>query len=249
MIDTHSHILPGLDDGASDLSQALGFISLAAGQGVTAMFATSHCCDGVYNCDKNTILAACRDLCTAAEKSGIDMRILPGAEIRVNHDLVAQFDAGHLLTLGNAGRFLLLELPPMFIAHAVLRMTRQLREREIIPIIAHAERNPMVAGQPGLAAELIYQGARLQITAASLAGDFGRPALKSARTFAENGQVFCLGSDIHPGRKYQMKTAQKNLNKWIGREQTGKLLIDNPEQIFYGCFDPVESCGLGRVGI
>jgi protein-tyrosine phosphatase len=242
MIDTHAHILPGLDDGPETLQQALGLISLAVDQGVGSIIATPHCCDGVYNCDKPAILSACRDLCNAVDQAGLEIRILPGAEIRVNHDLVAQFDNGRLLTMGDAGRSLLLELPPMFITHAVFRMIRQLKERNLVPIIAHAERNPMIMAQPDLAADLIFQGARLQVTAASLTGDFGRGPLKIARTLAQNNQIFCLGSDIHPGRKYRMKAAEKKLTKFTGMTEIHKIVYGNPASLFKGCLKTDHNC-------
>lgn len=231
MYDTHCHILPGLDDGAADLTETLAFLHLAAGQGVTAVFATPHCCDGVFDCTNDAILDTWQRVCDAAERQGHSIRILPGAEIRVTHDLVDRYDAGRLLTLGNTGRFLLLELPPMFIVPGVFRIIRQLGDRGITPLIAHAERNPMILARPGLAADLISAGARLQVTAGSLTGDFGRPAYRTARAMAENHQVFCLGSDLHPGRKYRMQTAQKKLGAWIGPENTRKLLRENPAQI------------------
>lgn len=242
IIDTHSHILPGLDDGSCSLSEGLDFVRQAAGQGVTAIFATPHCQDGVFNCDKDAILSACRDLSVAVQKDNIDIQILPGAEIRVNHDLVEQYDAGRLLTLGNTETYLLLELPPMFIAKALFRMIRQLRNRGVTPIIAHAERNPMILSQMELADGFTAQGAGIQITAESLTGDFGRLSLKATRTFLENNQVFCLGSDMHPGRKYRMKAAAKKLHKWVGKQKTAELLWKNPERIRqqsgYGKYSP-----------
>jgi protein-tyrosine phosphatase len=174
------------------------------------------------------------------DRAGVDIRILPGAEIRVNHDLVARFDAGDLLTLGNTGRYLLLELPPMFIPHAFFKMIHQLKERGIIPIIAHAERNPMIMSQHGLAADLIFQGGRLQVTAASITGDFGRGPLKMARTLAQNNQIFCLGSDIHPGRKYRMKAAQKKLSKWAGTSNILRIFGDNSDSILNDCYESVK---------
>jgi protein-tyrosine phosphatase len=235
MIDTHSHILPALDDGPESIQQSMEFIAQADKQGVKVMFATPHCCDGVYDCKKTDILAAWQKLCQAVDRAGVDIRILPGAEIRVNHDLVARFDAGDLLTLGDTGRFLLLELPPMFIPHAFFKMLQQLKQRGIIPIIAHAERNPMIMSQHGLAADLIFQGARVQVTAGSLTGDFGRGPLKMARTLAQNNQIFCLGSDIHPGRKYRMKTAEKKLNKLIDSADTYQIIQKNPERLSEPC--------------
>lgn len=231
MIDTHSHILPGLDDGAGDTAEALEFVREAVSQGVTVIYATPHSCDGVYNCEKEPICRAWHQLSEDVRKENLDIRIMPGSEIRLTHDLVERFDEGRLLTLGNGGTFLLLELPPMFIAAGLIRTIHQLRERGVTPIIAHAERNPMLVKQPELAPELNSAGAVLQVTAASLTGDYGRPIFKTAKQMVETGLVFCLGSDIHPNRKYRMKAAAKTLEKWIGTSDTHKLLWQNPEQI------------------
>jgi protein-tyrosine phosphatase len=231
LIDIHSHILPGIDDGAADTGQALAFAREAEKQGVAAIFATPHCCDGVYDCDRDTILAAAWRMSATVREAGLKIRILPGAEVRITHDLLDRFDAGCLLTLGNGGAFLLLELPPMFIVPAVLRIIRQLTERGVTPLIAHAERNPMIINQPELAPDLMAAGARLQVTAASLTGDFGRTVFKAAKQLVETGRVFCLGSDIHPDRKYRMKAAAKKIEKWVGRQQAVQLLLNNPEQI------------------
>jgi protein-tyrosine phosphatase len=231
MIDTHAHILPGLDDGPDTIQQAMKFVLEAARQGVKIMFATPHCHDGVYNCQKSDILAVWRIMCHEVDTAGLDVQILPGSEIRVNHDLIAQFDSGQLLTLGDTGKYLLLELPPMFMVPAMVQMVRQLRERNAVPIIAHAERNPMIMSRPEVAGELAFSGARIQITAASLTGDFGREPLDTATILARNDHVFCMGSDIHPGRKYRMDAARKKLTKIAGKSAAIKIAIENPEMI------------------
>jgi protein-tyrosine phosphatase len=231
LIDTHSHILPGLDDGALSLSQSIDFVRLAEKEGVNTVFATPHCCDGVYNCNKEAILKACFHLSEALREKAINVRVLPGAEIKVNPDLISMLDSGQLLTLGNTDSFILLELPPMFIDKAISFILKQLRDRGLTPLIAHAERNPMILNRLNLVADIINQGAVIQITAGSLCGDFGRTALKAARAFVEADHVFCIGSDIHPGRKYRMADAEKIVNKLIGSSKTAKLFQENPELI------------------
>ncbi len=228
MFDTHSHILYGMDDGSKRLSDALGFAKQALKQGVHTLFATPHCRDGVYNCTKTDILEACRRFSQDLAAAGLPLLVLPGAEIRVNHDLIEVFDNGDLLTLNNAGEYILLELPPMFIESAVSMMIRRLKARGITPIIAHAERNPMILNRPDLAAEFIYHGAKIQVTAGSMTGDFGRDVMNVSRIMCEKNQVFCLGSDIHPGRKYRMQKAGKRLRKWVGDATTQLILENNP---------------------
>ena len=179
MIDTHSHILCHMDDGADDLSESIGFVKTAAAQGVNTIFATPHTCNGVFNTKKEDIIQACASLTKALAAEGVVFRILPGAEIRVNHDLVEEYDRGRLLTLNNTGRWLLMELPAMFMVKAISMMIRQLKDRGVTPIIAHAERNPMILNRPALVNDFIYNGAVIQITATSLAGDFGKFSMKA----------------------------------------------------------------------
>jgi len=231
MIDTHSHILPEIDDGADDLSESLAFVKTAADQGVDIIFATPHACDGVFNCTKENIIQSCAVLADALDAEGISTKILPGSEIRVNHDLVMEYDKGNLLTLNDAGNWIIIELPAMFMAKAISMMIRQLKDRGVTSIIAHAERNPMILNNPGLINDFIYNGGVIQITAGSLTGDFGKFSLKAAKAMVAMDQVFCLGSDIHPGRRYRMADARKKLIKLAGRTKAGLITLENPAVI------------------
>ena len=231
MIDTHSHILPGIDDGARDFSESLKFLNLAASQGVEIVFATPHSCDGVFDCEKDQILQACADLNKKLKAEDISIEVLPGAEVRVNDDLIVQYDKGNLLTLNNSGTHLLIELPSIFMISAISMMFRQLTERGVTPIIAHAERNPMIMAKPEIISEFIYTGAVIQITAGSLTGEFGKSSMKAARTMVNSGQVFCMGSDIHPGRKYKMSDAKKRLIKLTDKKTAEMITYGNPYTI------------------
>ncbi len=236
MIDTHAHILPAMDDGATDLSQALAFARQAVAEGVTTICATPHTCDGVHNCGKAEILSACAALASQFLDHEIPIRLLPGAEIRVTHDLLRQYDDEKLLSFNDAYRALLIELPDMFIAKAMCMTIRQLTDRGVTPIIAHAERNPMLLHAPDLIDEFYSWGARIQITAGSLTGDYGPPIMKAAKAMVKRSQVFCLGSDIHPGRKYRISAARKLITKWAGKQAAHQITNENPK-ILLGCFD------------
>lgn len=243
MIDTHSHILPGIDDGARDFSESLKFLNLAASQGVEIVFATPHSCDGVFGCEKNQILQAWADLNEKLGAEDISIKVLPGAEVRVNDDLVVQYDQGNLLTLNNKGTHLLVELPSIFMVPAISMMFRQLTERGVTPIIAHAERNPMIMAKPEIISEFIYAGAVVQITAGSLTGEFGKFSMKAAKIMVNSGQVFCMGSDIHPGRKYKMSDAKKRLIRLTDKKTAEMITRENPLIIV----DSVERSGFFHV--
>jgi len=234
MIDIHTHILPGLDDGPKTMEDSLALIKIAIKNDVDIIVATPHCSDGVFNCKKPAILKACEDLSRMAREKNLPISILPGAEIRLTPDLIQDLDMGRILTLNQAGTFLLLELPPVFIPETVIRVIRGLSNRRIVPLIAHGERNPMLAGRPEITAGFAAAGAAIQITAGSLTGDFGPDIMKAAVSMVKMNQVFCVGSDIHPGRKYQMKNAWKKLVKITGSDQAHIIMKKNPERILQG---------------
>jgi len=240
MIDIHSHILPCIDDGPDNFTGSLRIAETALSEGVRTIFATPHTCNGVYDIQKDDIIQSCSALTENLEKEGLFIRILPGAEIRINHDLVQEFDKGHLMTLNNACTHILLELPSMFLIKGICLMMRQFVKRGITPIIAHPERNPMILNCPGIVSELIYNGAFMQITAASLAGDFGKPAMKIARDMVVMEQVFCLGSDMHPNRKYRMLKARQRLIKIVGQKKADLITWQNPSAILPGISCPDE---------
>ncbi len=231
MIDTHSHILPDLDDGARNLKESVKMARRAVKERVTTLFATPHAMDGVYNCQKDRILYQCDLLTMELARKRIPITLLPGAEIRITHETVTEYDKGNLLTLGDAGTHILLELPPMFIKEAVVRMIRQFTDRGLIPVIAHPERNPVIMGDQAALTEFIYQGAQMQVTASSITGGFGRLAMKTAEQILAMDGEHLLGSDIHPFRKYNMAKAFKRLKKLFGIKKAEEIAFRNLETL------------------
>lgn len=220
MIDVHSHILPGMDDGASTLDEAIAMARIAAQENITAIVATPHSFDGVYNCHKDDILKACMVLNTVLEREAVPVRILPGQEVRLTPELLDNIDAEKILTLNNS-KYILLELPTHVIPEHLIDMMRRIRYRELVPIIAHPERNPVLMTQVDLLEELIYAGALLQITAGSFTGYFGKRIKKCAMDYARMGVVHFVGSDAHAavGRNTSIYKGLRVLNKITGENE------------------------------
>ena len=109
MIDLHCHILPGIDDGAKSLEEAVEMCRMAAADGCRAMIATPHQRRGVWwNGDRESIVGLARDLQAAL---GSELRVLVGGEIHVDSELLAEVErlpGGGLLTLAGS-RYLLIE--------------------------------------------------------------------------------------------------------------------------------------------
>ena len=231
MIDIHSHILPNLDDGPDNLSLSVKIVNQAYTQGITTIFATPHSMDGVYQSTPREIISKCTLLTNELEKKNIPIRVLPGSEIRLTHDTVSLYDKARLMTLNNMEKYILLELPPIFIIDGVIHIIRQLAARGLVTIIAHPERNAAIIKNLNIISGLIYEDALMQITATSLMGGFGKRIMKISEKMIAGNAVSFIASDIHPGRKFMMQDAYKKTSEIAGKKTAEMVFLKNAEEI------------------
>jgi protein-tyrosine phosphatase len=165
LIDLHTHVLPGVDDGARDEAEALAMLAVAARDGITTVVAAPHS----HHVKAAQVLAAVERLRVAAREAQIDITILPGHEARISADLVDRYNDGTLLTL-NGTNWLLLEcyLFHDWPIHLIERSVDRLRDAGLRPLLAHAERYPFVQRDPTALRSLIERGIPIQINAGSL---------------------------------------------------------------------------------
>ncbi len=233
MIDIHSHILPGLDDGAPDLKTAFKMAKRAVKDGIAEVIATPHCLDGVHNCRKEDILLACQQFNKELYSQGIPLKVYPGAEIRLTPELIDCFRRGELLTLGDSGKAVLLELPQRCIGEAPVKVVKQLKDMGIQTIIAHPERNFTIQNHPDILDELIFSGALLQITADSLIGKFGRSTTLFAENLVVSDRIHFIATDCHSlrGRSPRIHKAYKKLLSMVGMARTQEIVLENRDLI------------------
>lgn len=226
MIDIHCHILPGIDDGAKDLEESLKMARIAVKDGVTTIIATPHCYDGVYDCQQHDIPELCGQLSGVLAEKNIPLQILPGAEVRLGPELLENFNGGRVLTLGDAGRIVLLELPEIFFIEGVLNIIQGLREVDVRCIIAHPERNSLLHNRKEVVKILVNAGAELQLTAGSLLGDFGKEIKLFAEDLLQSEATLYLASDAHcpKRRKPQLKKALKRAGRFMGSADVEKIV-------------------------
>lgn len=195
MIDLHSHILPGLDDGPADLEGSLELARAAVAGGTTAIAATPHI-DATYRlraADRDAPLAALR---AALVEEEVGLEVIAGGEIALDRYLDLDEDELVRLRLGD-GPFLLLESPLSSAAGAFDRFVATLLGRGVRVLLAHPERCPDFQRRPERLAELIRLGALGQVTAASLEGRFGGTVQDAALHMLAEGLVHDLCSDSH----------------------------------------------------
>ena len=232
MIDTHSHVLPGVDDGPATMAEAVAMCFASAADRVEVVIATSHQRHPMWpNLDGAVLTALCGDL---QREVGDRPRIVPGAEIRVDSELLADMDAmpaSGMLSLAGS-RYLLLEFP-----HAGGPEPRPLLHELLVagwwPILAHAERIPRWVANPAELASLVELGCFVQVTSGSVLGRFGRQARTCCSWLLDRGLVHFIGSDAHDSeeRPPGLSRAHQAITAGWGAAMADRLMRINPADI------------------
>jgi protein-tyrosine phosphatase len=196
VIDVHSHVLPGVDDGAETLEDAVLMCRLAAADGCRTLVATPHRRRDPFPDLPWAELEARLESVRSAVGELLELRL--GAEVRVDSDLLRELDAAAPgeMTMGGGGA-LLLELEPQGIGPDPVDLVRELVLRGHQPIVAHPELTPVLRRRPGLVADLAAAGASLQVTAMSVTGELGRAARDAVAELFDADLVHLVASDAH----------------------------------------------------
>jgi protein-tyrosine phosphatase len=196
VIDLHTHVLPGLDDGTRSLAEARALALDSAKQGVSVLAATPHVRDD-YPTTPQMMEDAVAELRDDFAANGIPVEVLHGAEVAL--DLLWAIPPEDLprLTIAQTGRYLLLEVPYRGWPLAFESAVRRLVELGVTPLLAHPERNPEVQDRPDRVRAVVEAGALVQVTAASVEGARDRAAQAAALRLLELGLVHVLASDAH----------------------------------------------------
>lgn len=239
MIDIHHHCLPNIDDGPRDFEESVALCKMAADDGIDTIVATPHVLRGRW---KNTSRAALEQILESLrEKAGGAIRILLGSEYFFAHDVADSLAAGQIIPLAGS-RYVLIE----FAANAIPPMIEQpfyrLQLDGWTPVIAHPERNAVFQSKPQLLASLVERGAKSQITAASLVGDFGSEARDASFAWIASGMAHFVASDSHNTRKRppRMTAAFAAVRDVAGDHVANALFRDNPRAVVEGRALPYE---------
>lgn len=238
MIDLHNHLLPAIDDGSKGMEETIDFLRIAARDGVRVITATPHMKPGVYDNDRAAILDAVERVRAAAQgdaEAG-KVELLPGAEVYFTADVVDRARRGELMTIGDRGRYVLLELPYQQVPIHVDETIFQLRLNGLTPLMAHPERVAYYLEDFDRVAASVRLGALTQVTGASVTGRFGSKAREFAQRMLEKNLVHVLSSDAHDVRHRppSLSEAVRAAGRLVGSEQARRLVEDNPRAILEG---------------
>ncbi|MGI6083214.1 MAG: tyrosine-protein phosphatase [Limnochordia bacterium] len=234
MIDLHAHLLPGIDDGPDSWQDALRMLRIAQDDGIDTIVATSHQEDQAgYNNSNSSLIQLADELQRRVSQSGLSVRILPGAEVMATPDLIERLERGTALTLGNQGRYLLLEFPKAEVPRYAGQLIFDLQVRGITPVIAHPERNAVFAERPEELIPLAEAGVLLQLTAASLSSRASLPTRFAAVLLLTHNMAHILASDAHSVERRPPVLARyvSRLIPIVGKERAFSLVRDVPERI------------------
>lgn len=232
MIDLHSHILPGIDDGAKDLDMSLEMARIAVADGIHTMACTPHIYPGMYMNDAAGIERARAQLQAALDERGIALKLVVGADVHLVPGLLDGLRGGQVPTL-HGSRYLLLEpshtTPPPRFEESVFNLVAA----GYTPVITHPERLTWVENHYPVFVRLIAQGAWMQVTAGALTGVFGRRAKYWADKFLIDGHTHILATDAHSaGRRLpQLSPALEVVERLVGAQECTQLVVHRPQAI------------------
>ena len=234
MIDIHAHILPGLDDGAADIEEAVEMARIAQRSGISAMIATPHCnLPGTYdNYFGKSYIDSYNQTVEAVKKAGLSVQILPGMEAFGTYDLPDLIVEKKIMPL-NQSRYILIEFAfdenPDYVAD-VLRRVKAVGAK---PVIAHPERYEFVQDNPLITREWNNLGCSFQINKSSFVGRFGQRVLNTAFDLLNMGVVTVVASDAHgvEVRTPSLHDAYDVLRKTCSDYELAILFHDNPLRI------------------
>ena len=234
-VDIHCHLLPQIDDGARDWEESLAMARLAVAEGIRTVIVTPHQLGNYGRNRGETIRARAAEFGRLLDEHSVPLQVLPGADVRIEPDLVRKIRSGDVVTLADQRRYVLLELP-----HEVYlpleRLLGELASAGIAGILSHPERNQGILGQPRVLAGLLDRGCLMQITAGSLVGTFGPQSQELAERMVVQGHVHFVATDAHgaKARRPLMRRAYERVAQLVGAEKAGQLCSANPACVATG---------------
>ena len=234
-VDIHCHLLPEIDDGARGWEESLQMAQIAVDEGIGTVVATPHQRGAYEHVRGMQIRQKTEQLTQLLQQQQIPLRVLPGADVRIEADLPEQIGEGEVLTLGDHGKHLLLELPHELYV-PLDGLLCQLANHHLVGVLSHPERNQGLLGRRSLIPKLVDQGCLMQVTAASLLGSFGPESRRFAEWMLTEGCVHMLASDAHGARARRplFRRAFERTTELIGWDGAVTLCCENPAAISEG---------------
>jgi len=229
MLDIHSHIIPGIDDGSKNMEMTLEMLKNAEKEGIKEIVATPHYLLEYGEATIEEVKNHVKEINAILETERINVKIYSGQEIYFTEKIIEDYIKGNIGTI-NDSRYMLIEFPIDKFDENTFDILYELQVRDIVPIIAHPERYKPFIEKPSLINEFINQGYLFQVNAGSIEGKFGETVRKTVNIFLKNHIYNFMGSDAHnvknrnTGLKDAISLLDEGMNKDIFEDSSKKVL-------------------------
>jgi protein-tyrosine phosphatase len=241
MIDIHCHLLPGIDDGAKDMTEALALIKLAIEDGVSRIVLTPHLHFGRFDNTLPVIQSAFTVLEAEVKRENLDIALAYAAEVRLDSEILTLLTRKKLPLYGhyNGQQFMLLEFPHSHIPAGSDLLVKHLKKQNITPVIAHPERNRDLLKSPDKIKQFVRLGCWFQVTANAITGHFGEACQALALSYIEQDFIQIIASDAHnlKRRPPLLSEARNEIVTIFGEVKAQQLFYDNPYNITASLFE------------
>jgi protein-tyrosine phosphatase len=234
MIDIHSHILPGIDDGAKTIEDSIEMAKKAVSEGIHTIIATPHHQNGKFKNIKSNILPLVKELNETLQERNVGLEVLAGQECRIYGEILEDYRKGEILPLNQHSSYLFIEFPSSSVPRYADRLLYEIQVEGLTPVIVHPERNAELIERPDKLYKLVKNGAVTQVTAASLTGYFGKNIQKFSQQMLQSNLAHFIASDAHNihNRTFKMEEAMDDIEKKYGIDmvyyftENAEMLVD-----------------------
>ena len=234
-VDIHCHLLPAIDDGAKNLGDALEMARIAVRDGIETIVVTPHQLGNYAHNSGQQIRTATAELQRELDAASIPLRLLPGADVRIEGDMIPRLVSGDILSLADQRQHVLLELPHE-LYFSLTPILQQLRQKGMTGILSHPERNHGILSKREVVGTLVDEGCLMQITASSLTGSMGTACQAMSQWMLTEGLVHFIATDAHgpKTRRPLLRRAYDEVVRLLDQNIARELCIDNPRRVADG---------------
>ncbi len=234
MIDIHSHIIPGIDDGARSFEESINVIRELHSQGVTDIIATPHFVNETsYTSPRSENRKLLTKLRRELKKAEIDVKLYLGNEIFIDNNILSLVKNKTIEPLAGS-KYLLVELPFNDDVSNYEDIFAVLMENKYKVVLAHPERYTYFYKSYDKLEDLFRMGVLFQCNMGSLTGKYGKPAMKMVKKLAKDKYIFAFGNDAHHhGRNGFIGLATKRLSKFYSEDELEEVLVKNAKTIIF----------------
>lgn len=230
--DIHTHILPGVDDGAKDKDISMAMLRMAWKDGIRRIVLTPHNKPSRRNVSFKTIQKLSEQLLEEARQAGMEFTFCTGNEIYYRSDMIGDLEEGRACTMADTS-YVLVEFNPMDDFDYIRNGIYQVLAAGYRPIIAHVERYSCMLSKPSRVEELKNMGCYIQVNAGSIMGQYGFSVKQMTKKLLKQQLIHFVASDAHDTDKRapRLSDCAKYVTKKFGESYSDRIFLENPDKM------------------